>query len=221
MLDLRSTSSPWRKEATRLRRAHLDWVSPALLMDWLVIYALSRLADHLRSLQPYERDPGRYLNSDSLNYPRSAKRLHDPILDNAALWLPAVIVVLASLRSLRLNLHELHHGLLALNAGRAMSRVIVEWLKNRVSSSRFQTRRRADLRLLNRLADFVPTFLNAAPTLSPSRPALASSSTSPMLGVRFLVVTRRVHSNASSSSVSSSRGGTVSGLLRSSTRPES
>lgn len=103
-------------------------------MDWIVIYSLSRLADHLRSLQPYERDPGRYLTNESLTWPRSAKRLHDPILDNLAQWLPAAVVVLASLRTLRLNLHELHHGLLALNAGRALSRIVVEWLKNRVSS---------------------------------------------------------------------------------------
>lgn len=171
-------------------RDHLAWFRSALIVDWLVVIALTYLGYYLESVYPYERDPAHYLGDNDLTWPHTVQERipGGPRLDQYTYYLPFAVVVLSALR--RLSLHELHHGLLVLHSSRAIMTVIVEFVKNRVSSLRRANQEAvADLQdSLHRSVVFVLTSWIAASTTCCRRRALAISGSSRMVGARFPAV---------------------------------
>ncbi|ORY88096.1 phosphatidic acid phosphatase type 2/haloperoxidase, partial [Leucosporidium creatinivorum] len=114
---------------------HLSWFRPALLVDWTVILVLTLISIHIESIYPYERDVGHYLGDNDISWPHVfPERVSVRLLDHLAFKLPALLVVLIS--AMKLSLHDLHHSLLVLCSSRAIMRIAVEFIKNRVGRLR-------------------------------------------------------------------------------------
>ncbi|GAA5905210.1 hypothetical protein JCM8208_000316 [Rhodotorula glutinis] len=132
----------WHRHPVAHRiRSHpqLRWLSPAILVDWLVVALLGLLSHWVERQYPYLRDPEQYLDDPSLHF----EHLYDErvpanpggLLDQLTWYLPlAVIVVVGGL--FKRSLHDVHHGLLVLSSSRAIMRLVVESLKNRVGRLR-------------------------------------------------------------------------------------
>lgn len=118
----------------RFARDHLGWFRSALLVDWAVVAALTLISLYVESKYPYERDPGHYLGDNDISWPHVVvERVSVRRLDDLAFKVPALIVVVIA--AVKLSLHDLHHALLVLCSSRAIMRITVESLKNRVSQA--------------------------------------------------------------------------------------
>jgi diacylglycerol diphosphate phosphatase / phosphatidate phosphatase len=123
----------------RFARAHLAWFRSALIVDWIVMVALLLLSFKVEATYPYERDVEHYLGDNDISWKHTViERVSVALLDDLAFKLPALLVVLIA--AMKLSLHDLHHGLLALCSSRALMRLAVEGIKNRVQT--FSRRRR-------------------------------------------------------------------------------
>ncbi|BGP39537.1 hypothetical protein JCM10450v2_003503 [Rhodotorula kratochvilovae] len=127
--------------AARRIRTHpqLRWLSPAIAVDWLVVVALGFASQWVEAQYPYERDPERYLHDPSLHFEHvwneRVPAYPNGMLDQITWYLPlAVVVVVGGL--FKRSLHDVHHGVLVLSASRAIMRLVVESLKNRVGRLR-------------------------------------------------------------------------------------
>ncbi|GJN88923.1 hypothetical protein Rhopal_001894-T1 [Rhodotorula paludigena] len=122
-------------------RSHrqLRFVSLAVLADWLVVVALGYAASWVSDQYPYERDPERYLLDTQYQWHHVAQErvpAHlNGLLDQLTWYLPGAIVILVG-ALVKHSLHDIHHGLLVLQSSRAIMRLVVESLKNRVGRLR-------------------------------------------------------------------------------------
>ncbi|KAM0748088.1 acid phosphatase/Vanadium-dependent haloperoxidase [Meredithblackwellia eburnea MCA 4105] len=118
------------------RSPHLKWLSWALLVDWLVVIILNRISVYIESTYPYKRDVRHQLGDINISWPMAVhERVPSyPLLDQLSFWLP--FGILAAVGASRLSLHEVHHSILALWSSRAVMRITVEWIKNRVGRLR-------------------------------------------------------------------------------------
>ncbi|GAA5941982.1 phosphatase PAP2 family protein [Sporobolomyces koalae] len=122
---------------TRRIKHALRFVSPALLVDWIVVLALGVVSRYIESRYPYERPLEPYLDDPYYHYPLEPEQVPSgpgSRLEAIAWYLPLVIIVLVA--AARKNLHDLHHGVLGLAASRAIMRLTVEFLKNQVGRLR-------------------------------------------------------------------------------------
>mgnify|MGYP001574173230 FL=1 len=121
-------------------RSHpsLAWFSSALLVDWLVAIALGAASTWVERQYPFKRDVTHYLSDPSVSWPHAAHERvpagPSSLLDLLTFYLPLLVLVLVS--ALRLSLHEMHHAVLALFSSRAIMRIVVECVKNRVGKLR-------------------------------------------------------------------------------------
>ncbi|KAJ7255503.1 lipid phosphate phosphatase 1 [Mycena haematopus] len=103
----------------------LDWLDRSYLTDWIVVasfWILSELADHL---PVFERDF--YATDPVINHPHKKSQIGGPLNHFIALLVPAAIVLALGL--LRHSFVTIHHGILALLAGRGMARLFTAVLK--------------------------------------------------------------------------------------------
>ncbi|GAA6063711.1 hypothetical protein JCM10212_006825 [Sporobolomyces blumeae] len=133
MARFESFSSPH----ARLIRRQFEFVTPALLVDWVVVLALSALARHFESRYPYARPIEPYLGDPAYGYPVEDEQFPSgpgSVLDVVTWYAPlGVIAVVAAARR---SFHDLHHGVLGLTASRAVMRTVVEFLKVQVGRFR-------------------------------------------------------------------------------------
>lgn len=112
----------------------LRWIVPALVVDWLVVVILNLISTWVDRQYPYERDPARYLDDPSLQWPVTKERVPagpNTWLDVYTFWIPIAVVVLVG-AGVKRSFHDVHHGILVFLSSRALMRIIVECLKNRV-----------------------------------------------------------------------------------------
>ncbi|POY71856.1 hypothetical protein BMF94_5217 [Rhodotorula taiwanensis] len=116
----------------------LRWIVPALVVDWLVVVILNLISTWVERQYPYERDPARYLDDPSLQWPVTKERVPagpNTWLDVYTFWIPIAVVVLVG-AGVKRSFHDVHHGILVFLSSRALMRIIVECLKNRVGRLR-------------------------------------------------------------------------------------
>ncbi|KAJ7446764.1 lipid phosphate phosphatase 1 [Mycena latifolia] len=110
----------------------LDWLDRSYLIDWIVVatlWILSQLAEHL---PVFQRDF--YVADPVINHPHEHSQIGGALNHFIALLVPAGIVTAVGLY--RLSFVRLHHGILALLAGRGLARLFTTVLKNRVGRLR-------------------------------------------------------------------------------------
>lgn len=110
------------------------WATSALLVDWAVIVALVLVSQLVASRYPYVRDESHYVGDPEYGWPIQKEQVPVPLLDALAYYLPAGVAVVIS--AARRSLHEVHNSLIAITAGRALMRITVECIKNRVGRLR-------------------------------------------------------------------------------------
>ncbi|KAJ7917500.1 lipid phosphate phosphatase 1 [Mycena leptocephala] len=106
----------------------LDWLDRSYLADWIVVAAFWILSELAGQLTVFERDF--YVADPVINHPHRKSQIGGTLNHFIALLVPAAIVAAAALY--RLSFVSLHHGILALLAGRGMARVFTNVLKNRL-----------------------------------------------------------------------------------------
>ncbi|GAA5873941.1 hypothetical protein JCM1840_000238 [Sporobolomyces johnsonii] len=121
----------------RLHR-QLSFLTPALLVDWAVILAVAHTARWVERQYPYERDPAHYLADPDLSWPH-VQRERVPagpgeMLDQLTWYLPLALMVAIGVA--RRSARDVHHAVVGLAASRAVMRLVVECLKNRVGRLR-------------------------------------------------------------------------------------
>ncbi|KAF8479804.1 lipid phosphate phosphatase 1 [Russula ochroleuca] len=110
----------------------LSWFDYPYIVDWIVVIEFFVLGNFIRAQQVFERD---FSPSDPLiQHPHTSEQISSYTNNLIAVAVPAVLVVLVG--AFRNSIHEIHHGLLAVIAGSALTRVITEALKNRVGRLR-------------------------------------------------------------------------------------
>ncbi|KAK4049030.1 hypothetical protein OIV83_004391 [Microbotryomycetes sp. JL201] len=116
-------------------KENLSWFSPALAIDWIVALVLVWISIRIERSPVFERNVAHYLHDNNVKWPHiEHERVPGQLLDQLTLYLPACVVIAVSL--VRLSLHDLHHGLLALYSSRSVMRISIEWIKNRVGRLR-------------------------------------------------------------------------------------
>ena len=145
-------NSQRRRSLNNFRAKHLSWLSPALLVDWAIAAGLVLISIRIERSYPYERSAEHYLGDNDLAWPHTwHERVPGEMLDNLTFFLPALVCALVA--AVRMSLHELHHSFLVLYASRAVMRITVEWIKNRVSflsAMMTQSRRSDESRVIGR-----------------------------------------------------------------------
>ncbi|GAA5928079.1 hypothetical protein JCM1841_005902 [Sporobolomyces salmonicolor] len=131
---------PPRSSHPLVHRLHrqLAFLSPALLVDWAVILALGGAARWVEHQYPYERDPAHYLADPDVSWPHVQ---HERVpagpggmLDQLTWYLP--LAVMGVIGAARRSARDVHHAVMGLAASRAVMRLVVECLKNRVGRLR-------------------------------------------------------------------------------------
>ncbi|KAJ7782011.1 lipid phosphate phosphatase 1 [Mycena maculata] len=110
----------------------LDWLDRSYLTDWVVVATFWLFSELANTLPVFERDF--YVTDPVINHPHRKSQIGGTLNHFIALLVPAIIVVGVSL--FRLSFVTLHHGVLALLAGRGMARVSTNVLKARVGRLR-------------------------------------------------------------------------------------
>ncbi|GAA5840292.1 hypothetical protein JCM5353_002814 [Sporobolomyces roseus] len=126
-------SSP---HARRIRR-QFAFISPALLVDWIVVLLLGFLSHYIERRYPYERPLEPYIGDLNYYYPVMKEQVPagpGSKMEWITWYLPlAVIVIVAASKR---SFHDIHHGVLGLAASRAIMRLTVEFLKTQVGRLR-------------------------------------------------------------------------------------
>ncbi|KAF8216613.1 lipid phosphate phosphatase 1 [Mycena galopus ATCC 62051] len=121
---------------TRIKRIFgndaLDWLDRSYLTDWIVVASFWILSEFAGQLPVFERDF--YVADPVINHPHKKSQIGGTLNHFIALLVPAAVVLALGL--LRLSFVAIHHGILALLAGRGMSRLFTNVLKNRVGRLR-------------------------------------------------------------------------------------
>ncbi|GAA5855564.1 hypothetical protein JCM3766R1_000595 [Sporobolomyces carnicolor] len=121
----------------RTIKRQFRFVTPALLVDWIVV-ALLGLASHaIERRYPYERPVEPYLDDPQYQYPVVAEQVPSgpgSLLETLTWYFPLTVIVLVA--ASRKSFHDIHHGVLGLSASRAIMRLTVEFLKNQVGRLR-------------------------------------------------------------------------------------
>ncbi|KAF9466117.1 lipid phosphate phosphatase 1 [Collybia nuda] len=122
-----------RKTVQRYFGDHaLDWADRSYLIDWIVIVLIWMLA-WITSLSPvFERTFD--LKDPIIDYPHGKDQISSTLNHNIAFWFPILILVLVG--GIRRSLIEIHHGLIALCAGRGLARLVTVLMKHRVGRLR-------------------------------------------------------------------------------------
>ncbi|KAJ7170481.1 lipid phosphate phosphatase 1 [Mycena crocata] len=110
----------------------LDWLDRSYLTDWIVVATFWLLSEFAANLTVFERDF--YVSDPVINHPHKHNQIGGALNHFLALLIPGAVVTVVSLY--RLSFVSLHHGLLALLAGRGMARLFTNVLKNRVGRLR-------------------------------------------------------------------------------------
>ncbi|KAJ7043712.1 lipid phosphate phosphatase 1 [Mycena alexandri] len=106
----------------------LDWLDRSYLTDWIVVAAFWVLSEFAGQITVFERDF--YVQDPVINHPHKKNQISGASNHFIALLVPAATVVAVGLY--RLSFAALHHGLLALLAGRGMTRLFTNVLKNKL-----------------------------------------------------------------------------------------
>ncbi|KAJ6619888.1 phosphatidic acid phosphatase type 2/haloperoxidase [Mycena sp. CBHHK59/15] len=110
----------------------LDWLDRSYVTDWIVVATLWVLSEFALHLPVFERD---FFETDpAINHPHKHSQIGGVLNHFIALLVPAAAVSIGGI--FRRSLAELHHGLLALLAGRGLARLFTDVLKNRVGRLR-------------------------------------------------------------------------------------
>jgi len=110
----------------------LEWIDRAYLVDWGVTFAAWFIAWIVKELPPYEREFDR--DDTTIAHKSHKSQIGGTLNNNIALFLPLAVICTAAV--LRRSAIDIHHGCLALLAGRGFSEVVTEVLKNRVGRLR-------------------------------------------------------------------------------------
>ncbi|KAJ7334259.1 lipid phosphate phosphatase 1 [Mycena albidolilacea] len=110
----------------------LDWLDRSYLTDWIVVASFWILSELAGNLPVFERDF--YVADPVINHPHKKSQIGGTLNHFIALLVPAAMVLAVGL--LRLSFVTIHHGILALLAGRGMTRLFTNVLKNRVGRLR-------------------------------------------------------------------------------------
>ncbi|KAJ7224159.1 lipid phosphate phosphatase 1 [Mycena pura] len=120
----------------RIKRAFgndaLDWLDRSYLTDWVVVAAFWLLSELADQLTVFERDF--YPTDPIINHPHKKSQIGGTLNHFIALLVPGAIVAVISLY--HLSFVALHHGILALLAGRGLTRLFTTVLKNKVGRLR-------------------------------------------------------------------------------------
>ncbi|KAJ6518899.1 lipid phosphate phosphatase 1 [Mycena sanguinolenta] len=121
---------------TRIKRIFgndaLDWLDRSYLTDWIMVASFWVLSELASGLPVFERDF--YATDPVINHTHKKSQIGGTLNHFIALLVPAAIVLALGL--LRLSFVVIHHGILALLAGRGMTRLFTNVLKNRVGRLR-------------------------------------------------------------------------------------
>ncbi|KAF7308451.1 Lipid phosphate phosphatase 1 [Mycena chlorophos] len=115
----------------RLRRL-FDDIDRAYLADWIVVASFWILSEFMDNLPVFERDF--YITDPTISHAHKKNQISGASNHWIALLVPATVVTVAGL--FQVSFISLHHGLLALLAGRGMTRLFTNILKNAVGRLR-------------------------------------------------------------------------------------
>ncbi|GAA5912428.1 phosphatase PAP2 family protein [Sporobolomyces salmoneus] len=121
----------------RLIKRQFRFISPALLVDWIVVALLGLLSHYIERQWPYERPVELYLNNPDYQYAIMKEQVPSgpgSKMEIYTWYIPLTGIVLVA--AARKSFHDIHHGILGLCASRAIMRLTVEFLKNQVGRLR-------------------------------------------------------------------------------------
>ncbi|KAK7025212.1 lipid phosphate phosphatase 1 [Favolaschia claudopus] len=110
----------------------LDWLDRSYLTDWVIVATLWILSELAANLPVFERDF--YVADQTINHAHKKSQINGTVNHFIALLVPGAAVLAWGL--IRLSFVAIHHGALALLAGRGLSRLFTNILKNRVGRLR-------------------------------------------------------------------------------------
>ncbi|KZT07287.1 lipid phosphate phosphatase 1 [Laetiporus sulphureus 93-53] len=129
-------ASSWSDAWGTVRRAFgedsLQWLDRSYVVDWSIASIAWIVAWILSGLPPFEREFSR--SDPVIDHKHRSSQISGELNWSIALFVPLAVVMATSLY--RRSAVDLHHGCLALLAGRGFSEVITEFLKNRVGRLR-------------------------------------------------------------------------------------
>ncbi|EIM86809.1 lipid phosphate phosphatase 1 [Stereum hirsutum FP-91666 SS1] len=109
-----------------------DWADRSYIIDWIVVGVLMVLASAIERFQVYERDFSP--DDPTISHKKTKQQISGSTNAMIAIAVPLVVVGLSGV--FRRSLGEIHHGFLATFAGRGLSDLVTEGLKNRVGRLR-------------------------------------------------------------------------------------
>jgi len=112
--------------------ANLDWFDASYIGDWIVVTGVWFLASFIDGLTPFEREFS--LDDPLISHPHTKQRIGGSTNDLLSFVLPLCIIVPFS--TLKSSLFAAHHNVLGLWTARASSRLVTEFLKNRIGRLR-------------------------------------------------------------------------------------
>ncbi|KAH9072094.1 lipid phosphate phosphatase 1 [Lactarius deliciosus] len=108
------------------------WFDSSYVVDWVVVTGLFMLSWLIDTLPVFERDFSP--NDPLIQHPHTSQRIPSDTNNFVTLMVPVALSVFIG--GYRGSVHEIHHGLLAACAGKALSLLTTEALKNRVGRLR-------------------------------------------------------------------------------------
>jgi membrane-associated phospholipid phosphatase len=109
-----------------------SWFDNSYIVDWVVVTGLFLLSWFIDTLPVFERDFS--LNDPLIQHPHTSEQISSSTNNLIASMVPVALSVFIG--GYRGSVHEIHHGLLAACAGKALSHLTTEALKNRVGRLR-------------------------------------------------------------------------------------
>ncbi|KXN87438.1 Putative lipid phosphate phosphatase 3, chloroplastic [Leucoagaricus sp. SymC.cos] len=112
----------------------LDWLHRSYLLDWYACrVCLLWFFSYIISFWPvYEREFSH--KDDSISHPHKPSQIGSVLNFAIALYVPLLFLIISGCK--KRSLLEIHHGALALLAGRGLARLITEYLKHKVGRLR-------------------------------------------------------------------------------------
>ncbi|KLO09542.1 lipid phosphate phosphatase 1 [Schizopora paradoxa] len=112
--------------------SNLEWFNVAYFGDWTVVTGIWFLASYIDGLPPFEREFS--LDDPLINHPHTKQQIGGSTNNLMSFIVPLVLIVISS--ALFSSLFAIHNNALGLWTARASSRLITEFLKNRVGRLR-------------------------------------------------------------------------------------
>ncbi|KAH9975967.1 lipid phosphate phosphatase 1 [Lactifluus volemus] len=110
----------------------LHWFESHLIVDWIVVLGIFLLGLYLETQPAFERDFSP--NDPLIQHPHKHQQVSSFSNFTISIAMPGVLSVFIAIY--RKSIHEIHHGSLSLAAGRAVTHLITEALKNRIGRLR-------------------------------------------------------------------------------------